>query len=498
MFVEMIETTNILNSQNQTPMREAWGIARTSTKEQVDSIEIQKDFIQDYVKIHPELDFKGTEEWHESAFKNSKSETLDFLRHAPKHSSIIFYKVDRMCRNSRQTNELENIVNDRDIEIHIIIMNIIWNKDTDPERVLDIKTELIAAERESRRTSRRVRDVFITKRRKGEVTYHMPFGYISPGDCCWQKDEIAAKAVQKTFEAYSTGQYSIEQMRDIAFGFGVYAPLVFKQTKIKKPMCKQGIINLLTSREYIGFAQYKGEEYEHKYEIFIDKELFLKCQEIYQGKTWTSPTHGKQKISPLNGFIVSEKSGKTFTPYETKGNIYLKSPDKDQKDLKAKDFHNAIIGFLNNISSKEEICKWFEQELNKNNRNEIEKLKNKVQTLKYDIETKNKRVLELIDAPFKNISPEQLDYMIGKLNKDINNYKLELQEKEKALEVQQETSYIKVNNMASVYQCHKREIQEEILHLLFNKILYKDGKATFILKEKPVEMLNQETFVSMI
>lgn len=495
----MIETTNILNNQNQTPMRKAWGIARTSTKKQIDSIQVQTILMEEYAKTHPELDLQEIKELHESAFKNEKSETLAFLRTVDKHSAVIFYKVDRMCRNSRHTNELENIVNDRDIEFHIISMDIVWNKDTDPERVLDIKTELIAAERESRRTGRRVRDVFTTKRKRGEVTYNMPFGYISTGDCCWQKDEAAAKAVQKTFEAYSTGKYSIEQMREIAFGFGVYAPIAYKQTKIKKPMCKQGIINLLTSREYIGFAEYHGEEYEHKYETFIDEALFLKCQEIYNGKAWTSQTDGKQKISPLNGFIVSKQSGKAFTPYETKGYIYLKSPDKGQKDLKAKDFHNAIIGILNKISSKEEICNWFERELNKNNRDGTERLIKEANILKYDIEMKDKKILELMESSFQNITPEQLDCIIGKLNKDINDYKLKLQETEKAIETQQQAIYIKVNNnMASVYQCNKMEIQEEILQLLFSKIWYKDGKATFVLKEKVAKMLNQEKFTSNI
>ena len=59
--------------------------------------------------------------------------------------------------------------------------------------------------------------------------------------------------------------------------------------------------------------------------------------------------------------------------------------------------------------------------------------------------------------------------------------------------------HITVNgNFASVYNCHKMEVQTEIMHLLFKKIWYKDGRATFVLKEKPVEMLNQETFVSNI
>ena len=145
------------------------------------------------------------------------------------------------------------------------------------------------------------------------------------------------------------------------------------------------------------------------------------------------------------------------------------------------------------------MSEWMEYELNKNNIAEATLSTNKTNSLRAEIKEKETRVEELLVNPPKSAKPEQVDLMIARLNREIDNLQVELQEAEKDEEAKNNTKYIRVNaNFANVYNCHKMEVQTEILHLLFNKILYKDGRATFVLKEKPVEMLNQETFVSMI
>lgn len=497
MFVEMIESTNILNSENQTQKREAWAVARVSTKKQSDeSLGSQSRHINNYVSSHPELELKGIHKLKESAYCIAPKELDKIIANLPKKSALIFNKVDRFSRNFNDFFICKKIVFSKDVEIHFIIEKIIWNKDSNESVELAILKYIVNAQEESKQIKERVEDINKDLRSQGRVTYNLPLGYQSfriDDESNWRIHPEYGQLVLNIFERYATGKYSIQDIIDMAYNEGL------KGRISKQKLCKQTVINLLQNKAYIGKAIFEGKEYDHIYPKLVPEDLFMKCQEVLNNKSKPSPTKDKKQVSPFTGFIVSKISEKLFTPYETKGNIYFKSPDKGVKDLKGKTFYNALMDILTKISSNKEMSDWLEYELNKNNIAEAGLATDTTNSLKKDIEETEHKIDELLINPPQHAKPEQVDRMIQKLNQYIDNLKTKLQEAEEEERSKTNIKHIAVNgNLTSVYKCHNIEIQTEIMHLLFKKIWYKDGRATFVLKEKPAEMLNQESFVSMI
>ena len=493
-----MENIKETNNNNKNLNRKAWGIARVSTNKQIDSLEVQTILITGYLESnnHLNLDYQGLYVLHESAYSLTPKKLDSIVKDLPKHSAIIISKVDRLSRNTRDFAELEKIIKTKDVEIHFIQENIVWNKDTDRSTATKIASFIKDAEEESNRISKRVKDTNVIMRKYGKATYNLPLGYQNyqrGRDKGWEVHPVYGQLVLNIFERYATGKYSISRIIEMSYNEGLKGRISGKK------LCKQAVINILQNKAYIGKLIFEGKEFDHHYGNLVPVSLFMKCQDILNQKSVKSPTKDKKQVSPFAGFIMSKESNKLFAPYETKGNIYFKSPDKGVKDLKSKDFHNALISILNKISSNKEMSEWMEYELNKNNIAEATLSTNKTNSLRAEIKEKETRVEELLINPPKSAKPEQVDLMIARLNREIDNLQVELQEAEKDEEAKNNTKHIRVNaNFANVYNCHKMEVQTEILHLLFDKIWYKDGRATFVLKEKPVEMLNQETFVSMI
>lgn len=483
---------------NKNINRKAWGIARVSTNRQMDSLEVQQNSINVYLKSneHLNLDYQGLHILHESAYCLTPKKLDLIVQALPKHSAIIISKVDRLSRNNRDFPALEKIIKTKDVEIHFIQEQIVWNKDTDRPTATKILNYIAAAEEESNHISDRVKATNEIIRKNGKVTYNLPLGYQNyqrGREKGWEIHPEYGQLVLNIFERYATGKYSIDKLIDMAYNEGL------RGRSSGKKLCKQTVANILQNKVYIGKATFEGKEYDHNYPKLVPIDLFMKCQEVLNNKSKPSPTKDKKQVSPFTGFIVSETSEKLFTPYETKGNIYFKSPDKGVKDLKGKTFYDALMDILTKISSNKEMSNWLEYELNKNNIAEAGLATDKTNSLRKDIEEAEHRVDELLVNPPKHAKPDQVDRMIQKLNQDIDNLKTKLQEAEEDEGVKTNIKHITVNgNFASVYKCHKMEIQTEIMHLLFKKIWYKDGKATFVLTEKPVEMLNQKSFVSMV
>ena len=89
-------------------------------------------------------------------------------------------------------------------------------------------------------------------------------------------DKNNATYIRELFQLFSTGVYSIGHLVKVANGFGLISK------KAKKPLTKQAITYILNNPFYCGFARYKDDLYEHKYERLISIDLFIKCQTLLE------------------------------------------------------------------------------------------------------------------------------------------------------------------------------------------------------------------------
>lgn len=496
----MAKSKLYLESSSET-CRKAWGVARTSTKTQCDSLEVQEAEIKEYCNRHPELDYQELHKLQESAYSCSPG-LLDKITDAlePK-CALIFHKIDRFSRNTADYGVYLETIAEKDIEIHFISEGIVWNKNTDRDTLNRISSLINDAEKESIRSSKRVKSTNTVRRSHGQTTYAAPVGYQNYTEGTekgWRIHPIYGAIVKELFELYATGKYSLNDIVKIAFDKGVYGKIK-ANAGIIKPMCKQTVVNMLTNRFYIGEAKYENEGnvqyYNHIYPKLISEELFNKCQEIYTGKKHRSKTDSKQLKSAFTGLIKDENSGKLFTPYCQKGNIYLKSPVSGQKDLKEKIFLNSFLSVLKELSETPQIADILNNRANLENKSDTSLLNNELDSLKKELDTKQAQVETLLINPPASAKQEQIDKAIAKMNDEIAKIEEKIPVLQEQIQKHMGKQVKLTQDLTSSFQDLNCQAQNNVLKILFSCINFQNNRITFVINEDFREILKKHTYI---
>jgi len=122
--------------------------------------------------------------------------------------------------------------------------------------------ELVSASNYSRALSQRVKEGIETKLRKGEYTMPAPLGYKN-NHVNIVPNISTMGYVQKAFQLYSTGQYSIRQITEILYSEG------FRTSRGNKKVYKAVVHRILTNPIYYGLIIQKGKEYRGSFEPLI-------------------------------------------------------------------------------------------------------------------------------------------------------------------------------------------------------------------------------------
>ena len=120
-------------------------------------------------------------------------------------------------------------------------------------------------------------------RQKGRITGYAPIGYSNVIDSNRITDVVLDSSnsnyINTLFTLYSTGNYTVQTIVEVANQFGLVGKIS------QKPLTKQAVVYILHNPFYCGYARHKGKLYRHCYQTLINEYLFLKCQEllIYRG-----------------------------------------------------------------------------------------------------------------------------------------------------------------------------------------------------------------------
>ena len=128
-------------------------------------------------------------------------------------------------------------------------------------------------------------------------------------------DENIAPLIKKTFEAYSSGSFTLRQLRDKFNVLGL-------KRKSGKELAVSNYQKLLKNPIYTGLMLYNGEIHEGKHEPIITKKLFDSVQEVMVRK---SKPHSKG-LKPFlyRGFFRCGECGCFITTETQKGHNYLR------------------------------------------------------------------------------------------------------------------------------------------------------------------------------
>ena len=187
-----------------------------------------------------------------------------------------------------------------------------------------------------------------------------PLGYVNVKGKGIEPDKIIAPLIKKTFEAYSTGNFTLRELRDKFNELGLCR-------KNGKQLAVSNYQQILKNPIFTGLMRYGGELYEGKHESIITKKLFDSVQEVMMRK---SKPHSKG-LKPFlyRGFFRCGECSCFITTETQKGHNYLRCTKRknpcSQRYVREDAITSSIQNELQKVSLPDDWADWMTGELEK-------------------------------------------------------------------------------------------------------------------------------------
>jgi len=223
-----------------------------------------------------------------------------------------------------------------------------------------------------------------------------PLGYVNKNRVI-VPDENIAPLIKKTFEAYSTGNFTLRQLRDKFNELGL-------KRKSGKELAVSNYQKLLKNPIYTGLMLYNGEIHEGKHEPIITKKLFDTVQEVMMRK---SKPHSKG-LKPFlyRGFFRCGECGCFITTETQKGHNYLRCTKRknpcSQKYTREEIITSEIQKKIKKVSLPDDWAKWMLAENEKDKLVEAQSSTLFADSTKADISLLDSKIEKLMNAYLEN------------------------------------------------------------------------------------------------
>lgn len=294
-------------------------IARVSTQEQKEagnSLPAQVTRLESYCK-NKGLEIFKVCSFDESAYGNEREEfdrIIDFILTHQEKLIVCCDKVDRLSRNifdKRIALLYERALKD-EIELHFASEGQVITSKISAVEKFQFSMSLGLAKYYSDSISDNVKRAIEQKLRKGEWPGKAPFGYKNVRTTNTTDvivDDYNARLVQKAFEFYATGAYSMDLLRKKFHDeYGI------KWSK--------GVLDfILKNPFYAGTMLYNGQLYPHRYPPIITQALFDQVQAVKKSFNKKQFKFAGQPYI-YRGLIRCATCGLAITPEKHKGHVY--------------------------------------------------------------------------------------------------------------------------------------------------------------------------------
>ncbi len=280
--------------------------ARVSSREQEQegfSIPAQLKLLRDYASRNS---LRITEEFIDVetakiAGRTRFGEMVNFLKRSPKCRMVLVEKTDRLYRNFRDYVILEDL----DVEIHLVKEGQVISKDAKSQAKLTHGIQLVLARNYIENLREEVKKGMREKAEQGSYPGRAPLGYRNnSGTRSIEVDPEKSKIIEKAFQLYGTGNYSLSSLRETLWA---EAGLKISKAHLEK---------LLKNRFYLGYFVWQGIEYKGSHEPLIDAATFHRVQDVFSGRA--KPKHRKHSFA-FSGLLRCAHDGCTVTSELHKG-----------------------------------------------------------------------------------------------------------------------------------------------------------------------------------
>ena len=400
---------------------------RVSTDEQADkgfSLRHQEEMLKKYCEVkNLTIAQSYTDDYSAKNFDRPEWQKLYVYVKANKRNidKLLFTKWDRFSRNIEEALRIIREFRDMGIEVNAIEQPLDLSN---PDNKAMLTLYLVMPEVEYDKISSRTKDGMLRANKEGCWTGRAPFGYNNHRNELEKstliKDSTTSMLVVESFNEVTKGVYSIDHVRRMMNSKGM-------------KVSKQGFMNLLRNKAYIGkvvVPEYKKEvAYEVKglHEPIIDEETFYSVQAIISGKRKASrlPSH-RNDLFPLRNYLICEYCGGNLTASESKGNggkygyyhCRKGCPNRIRSDIAESMFTNLVTSLKVNKA----VIKTFSAMLKDTmGRNELESMR-KLADLRLQKEKLQDNIIAAENKMLNNdITVETYNNIVNRLNQHLMN-----------------------------------------------------------------------------
>ena len=298
-------------------MNEVFAYIRVSTLKQGlkgVSLQEQKSAIIDYAKIHKLKIVEWFEE-KETAAKQGRLVFANMLEKLRKEyaSGVIIHKIDRSARNLRDWAALGDLL-DYGIDVHFANENVDLRARGGR---LSADIQAVIAADFIRNLREETKKGMYGRLKQGLYPFRAPLGYLDAGSGNPKRpDPKRAHLIVKTFELYSTGEFTLHTIREEMSLRGL-------RSHSDSKLSINGFSKILKNPFYMGVIKIKktGETFDGIHEPLISKSTYDSVQDVISGRR----LHRKGKHHFLfRRLFTCKKCGYSLIGEKQKGHNYYR------------------------------------------------------------------------------------------------------------------------------------------------------------------------------
>lgn len=464
---------------------------RVSSKEQEEtgySLDAQEKLLAEYAE---RKGFKVAKIFRvtESASKWQIRKTLnEMLAHAETHgiATVLCEKIDRLTRSLKDAGVVDDWIHaDTSREVHFVKENFVLNKNTRAHENLVWDMKVAIARFYTNNLSEEVRKGQKEKVAQGWLPTKPPLGYKTVGEKGHKIhiiDGEVAPYVQRMFEYYASGNYSLKALVEKMYAEGM-------RTRSGSRVVKSRMADFLKDPFYYGAIRWKDYVYAGQHEPLVTKECFDRVQEILSGKK--APHKTRHKFQFRKMLKCGECEG-TITAEIQKGIVYYHcnhykacSQKKFTPEKRVEEQLFGVFKFFESITTEE--AEEIKSKIKQNHTSEIEYKERTIQGLQDRYNALQRRL--------DNLYNDRLDEKVTvefwqTKQKEVVAEQTAIQERLAKLKTE-EAKYFEIwlnvldlaRRAREIYEKRTPEQRRTLLLHLFSNLSLKDGEVTPVLKK---------------
>lgn len=420
-------------------------------------------------------------------------EMINFIKKQKETINLVCDKVDRLQRSFKEMPIIDELRRSGKLILHFFVEGQILDANSNSSQIMAYQMYIMMAESYTNSISDNVKRSFEKMRQEGKITGTAPIGYLNKNDGRGKTNIILdpdrAFLIKRIFEEYSTGLYSLKEIRKKTIEWNLK-----NKTKSNTYLSVSQIDKLLKNKFYYGVATYKGQDYKHIYPHIIDKDLFDKCDDVRNGRHRNRSNTTKTDFI-FKGMIKCKNCGCTVTPELKKGKyVYLRPNSKlgctckqinetvalkeVEKVLNSMEFPPKLLEKLNSILKNSIESK------NKYSQAFLTKLSNDLKS----IEKKLNRILDLfIDESITKTEYDKIKYELSVQKDNIESQIAKLNDANDDFEITVEYLLDVASRSYSLFKSSGIDTKRKILKLVFPNF-YLDGQNLSYDIRKPFDL----------